>query len=100
MMGAPDGPGRQRTPANRSGPFDDSARHTSSCSAPRTLMQNRPAAATLGQVVELLAGRNATRGGLSDTDVNEPTTIPTGSPASPIAVTAQTPVGYCPRTRR
>jgi hypothetical protein len=55
-------------------------------------MQKRPAARIFGQLLDVLSGKKATSGGSSDTEVNDPTTIPTG--ASPlIAVTAQTPVG-------
>ena len=46
------------------------------------------------------AGRNATNGGSSDTEVNDPTTIPTGSPLLLIAVTRATPVGKWPSTSR
>ena len=37
-------------------------------------------------------GMNETSGGSSDTELNVPTTMPTGSP-SIVAVTATTPVG-------
>jgi hypothetical protein len=39
-------------------------------------------------------------GGSRETEVNEPTTMPLGPAAGAFAVTAQTPVGYWPRTRR
>ena len=57
------------------------------------LTQNRPAGRNLAQLPEFDAGRNATRGGSNETLVNEPTTMPSGWPSSPIAVTTVTPVG-------
>src|SRR5690349_16102558 len=64
------------------------------------LTQNFPARSILGQLVELLSGKKATSGGWSDTDVNEPTTKPARDPSRCVAVTTQTPVGYCPSTWR
>ena len=60
----------------------------------------RPAARIFGKLVEPRSGRNATRGGSSDTEVNDPTAIPTGPLSSCVAVTTTTPVGKCPRTWR
>ena len=45
-----------------------------------------------GQLVDVLPGQNATSGGSSDTEVNEPTARPTGL-WSGAAVTIVTPVG-------
>ena len=73
---------------------------TDSWSAPRMLTQKEPARSTFGQLVEDLSGKNATIGGSSDTDVNEPMTIPAGPVSGWTAVTTHTPVGYCPRTVR
>lgn len=50
------------------------------------LLDARPAA-------RALAGKKATSGGSSDTEVKEPTTMPTGAPSSADAVTTHTPVG-------
>src|SRR5882724_2803484 len=52
------------------------------------------------QLSEARSGRNATSGGSSETDVNEPTSIPTGAPSGSVAVMMQTPVGYWPSTCR
>jgi hypothetical protein len=46
-----------------------------------------------------LPAKNATSGGSSDTDANEPTDMPAG-PSSPAAVITVTPVGKCPNTWR
>src|ERR1700731_1860683 len=93
MIGAPDGAGRHATPANLSPPLTANFRHRSSWSKLRMLMQNDLAALILGKLLDFLVGRNATMGGSSDTEVNEPTAIPTGSPSGPTAVTTVTPVG-------
>ena len=45
-----------------------------------------------GKLVDVLAGKKATSGGSSETEVKEPTTMATGAPWS-MAVTTQTPVG-------
>ena len=45
------------------------------------LTVNRPVARIRGQVVDVRPTQNATSGGSSDTDVNEFTASPTGSPA-------------------
>src|SRR6266700_973354 len=62
-------------------------------------MQNAPAAAILGQVSEVPGGRIATSGGSSDTEVNDRTDIPAGTP-SQRAVTMTRPAGKWPSTRR
>src|SRR6266436_9076546 len=64
------------------------------------LTQNRLAARIFGQLVELRSGKNATRGGSSETDVKDPTAIPAGVTSPGCAVMTHTPVGYCPRTWR
>jgi hypothetical protein len=61
------------------------------------LTQKAPAARIAGQLVDDLSGRKATRGGSSDTDVNELTDMPTG-PSGPAAVMIATPVAKCPST--
>jgi hypothetical protein len=68
--------------------------HTFSWCAARMFTQNAPASRIIGHVVEPLSGKNPTSGGSSDTDVNEPTTIPAGPEPFAAAVTTQTPVGY------
>jgi hypothetical protein len=59
-----------------------------------------PLGRILGHDVDLRSGRKATKGGSSDTEVNEPTTSPPGDPSSAMPVTTHTPVGYWPSTRR
>src|SRR5215211_7287771 len=68
-------------------------------SAAITFTQKWPCRSMLGQEEDVLAGRNATSGGSSDTDVNEPMAKPTGLPSS-MAVTTVTPVGNAPSTLR
>lgn len=46
-----------------------------------------------GQVVEERPGQNAMSGGVRETEVNDPMTMPTGAPPGVIAVTTVTPVG-------
>ncbi|GAA3729030.1 hypothetical protein GCM10023082_28570 [Streptomyces tremellae] len=45
-----------------------------------------------------MAGRNATSGGSSETEVKDETAMPTGPPRASREVTAATPLGKCPRT--
>ena len=80
------------TSLNLSSDLEASTRQTCCWLSARTFTQNRPAAWILGQVVDLRSGKNATSGGSSETEVNDPTTIATGTSPS-IAGTAQTPVG-------
>ena len=47
----------------------------------------------LRQALELTLGIKATRGGSSDTEVNELTVIPAAAPSSAAAVITTTPVG-------
>src|SRR3954470_24901141 len=98
MMGEPDSASRQVTPTNLSSLREAKLRQMSSCSALRMFTQNLPALRIRGQLVEPLSGKKATSGGFSDTDVKEPTTKPARPPSGSVAVTTQTPVGYCPRT--
>jgi hypothetical protein len=100
MMGEPDSASRQATPANLSSLRTAKLRQTSSCPALRMFTQNVPASRIRGQLVEPLSGKKATSGGLSDTEVKDPTTKPARRPSASVAVTTQTPVGYCPRTQR
>src|SRR3954469_3031788 len=91
-IGAPDPAGVQVRSANLSPPRIANVRHTDSCSAPRMLTQNDPDSRIRGQLVDDRSGRNATSGGSSDTDVNDPTAIPAGPPSAATAVTTATPV--------
>ena len=69
------------------------------CLSLSTFTQKLPDFSIACHVVESTWGRNPTRGGSSDTDVNDPILKPTGS--SPcIPVTIVTPVGKCPSGRR
>lgn len=52
--------------------------HTASSFAANTLMQKRPEARTLGQVVKFAAGQRRTSSGSRETDVNELQAMPTG----------------------
>ena len=61
-------------------------------------MQKLRARSIFGQLVEPLSGKNPTSGGSRETEVNDPTTKPARRPSAWVAVTTQTPVGYCPRT--
>jgi hypothetical protein len=63
-----------------------------SCGLLSTFAQNEPDRCSVSQVCEPLSAKNATSGGSSDTEVNEPTTIPTGW-SSTFAVMMATPVG-------
>src|ERR1700750_2644251 len=74
--GAPDGDGRQGTPANLSAPGVAEGRQRAPGLAVSTLTQTAPAAAMRGQLTEVFAGRMAISGGSSDTDVKEPIAIP------------------------
>src|SRR3954469_11915725 len=74
-IGDPELAGRQESSANLSPPFIANARHTDSCSAPRMLTQNDPESRNFGQLDEPLSGMKATSGGLSDTELNEPTAM-------------------------
>jgi hypothetical protein len=89
--------GRQPSPANLSSPLAAKRRHTTSWSSARMFTQNEPAASIWGQDDEPRSGKNATRGGSSDTEANEPTASPTG-PVAGAAVMTVTPVGKWPST--
>ena len=64
-----------------------------------TLTQNDPDSRISFQEPESFPGKNATKGGSSETDVNDPIAIPIGLSLL-TAVTAVTPVGKCPKTFR
>src|ERR1700730_17544866 len=99
MIGDPRFDIRYGRPSNLFSPLEAKRRHTCSWSAASMLTQNRPTERILGQLLEVRSGKNATSGGFSETDVNEPTAIP-ASNSSAAAVTTHTPVGYCPSTSR
>src|SRR6476660_7039530 len=90
----------QGTDVYLSPPRVANARQTCSWSPASTLMQNDPVSRIFGKLVDDRSGRNATSGGSRDTEVNDPTAMPTGPAASCSAVTTTTPVGKCPRTWR
>src|SRR3954471_11393743 len=92
-IGEPDAAARHDSSANLSPPFIAKARHTDSCSAPRMLTQNAPESRNFGQLEDDRSGMNATSGGSSDTDENDPTAIPAGRPSPSMPVTTATPVG-------
>ncbi len=61
--------------------------------------QNEPDASILGHDDELFPAKKATSGGSSDTDANDPTARPTGTPSEAAVITV-TPVGKWPSTWR
>ena len=73
--------------------FEENARQTASWSSARMFTQNAPESRNFGQLDDDLSGMNATSGGSSDTDVNDPTAMPAYPPSGSAAVTTQTPVG-------
>src|SRR3954452_15560204 len=73
------GPGFHPKPRNLSAPDVAKTRHTSSCSALRMLTQKPPPFSMRGHDDDVLAGRNPTSGGSSETDVNDWQVRPTGS---------------------
>src|SRR5690242_2363107 len=98
--GEPVPPGCQVNSANLSPPLVAKVRQMGSCSAARILTQNDPDFSILGQLDEDLSGKNATSGGSSDTEENEPMARPAGEPSSSRPVITTTPVGKWPRTWR
>ena len=58
------------------------------------LEQNGDELTIRGQLLEPRSGKKPTSGGSSDTEVNEPTTMPAGLSSVPADVTTHTPVGY------
>src|SRR5690348_13271811 len=101
MIGEPVGPGRHSTSSKRSASLSDLAnfQHRSACALDSTFTQNFLPPAIAFQVSLSIIGRNPTKGGSSDTDVNEPIVKPAGwSPSSPVTIV--TPVGKCPSTVR
>src|SRR3954451_9251753 len=99
-MGDPELAGCHASSANLSPPFIANARHTDSCSAPRMFTQNAPESRNFGHDDDDLSGMNATSGGSSDTDENDPTAMPAALPSLSTPVTTATPVGKCPSTLR
>src|ERR1700728_1819910 len=75
-IGEPEPAERNFCPEHLSPPLAAKRLHTDSWSAPRMLTQKEPARSTFGQLVDDLSGKKATIGGSSDTDANEPMTIP------------------------
>src|SRR4051812_17667706 len=98
--GDPDPADVHLSSANLSPPLTANVRHTASWCEPRMLTQKAPDSCIRGQELDVRSGKNATSGGSSDTDVNEPTAIPAGVPSLAIPVTTATPVGKCPSTCR
>ncbi len=98
-IGAPDRAGSNPIPVNRFGPWAANTRHTASWSSLRMLTQKAPASRTRGHVDDRVAMQTATKGGSSETDVNELTARPRGSPPTE-AVTTVTPVAKWPSTWR
>src|SRR3954449_10789209 len=86
-IGDPELAACQASSANLSPPFIAKTRHTDSCSAPRMLTQKAPESRNFGQLDDDRSGMNATSGGSSDTDENEPTAMPAGAPSASIPVT-------------
>src|SRR5919202_4533028 len=78
--GAPEGAGVQPTPMKRSTPWVANVRDSASWSSARMLTQNVPTTCSIGHVDDDRDTQNATRGGSSDTDVNELTAKPSGRP--------------------
>src|SRR3954467_14508326 len=99
-MGDPELAGRPRASANLAPPFIANPRPTDSCSAPRMFTQNAPESRNFGHDDDDLSGMNATSGGASDTEENDPTAIPAALPSASMPVTTATPVGKCQSTWR
>ena len=57
------------------------------------LTQKWPESLNRGQLLDALSGMNATSGGSSETELNEPIAIPAGLPSGSIPVMTATPVG-------
>ena len=92
------GAGFQPTPSNGSVMLLlEKFQHSAAWSAASTFTQNAPERRMRFQRSESIIGRKPTRGGSSDTEVNEPMVNPTGSSPS-MPVTTVTPVGKWPST--
>ena len=63
---------------NLSAPREPNVRQNGSWSAASTLTQNRPDGRIWAYVRELIIAKYAIRGGSIDTEVNDPTTMPSG----------------------
>ena len=100
MIGEPEPASRLSMPANRSNAGAANRRQRCSWSALRMLTQNEVAFSICCHVLDSRFGKKAINGGSSDTELKEPTAIPTAAPVSSLAVTTETPVGYWPSTRR
>ena len=88
-----------RTPANRSPFLLDSLRHASCWSSASTLRPSRGRSRNFGHVDDESCMHTETSGGAMDTEVNELTAMPTGSPSTRLA-TAVTPPGKQPNAWR
>src|SRR3954462_3379757 len=91
--------GDQDTPANLSTPERAKFCETASCPSASTFTQNRPIARSAGQVCDVRAGANATKGGSRDSELNDWQVKPAG-PSAVRAVTTVTPEAKCPSTSR
>src|ERR1700684_513660 len=97
-IGDPEPAGCHGRSANLSPPLTAKVRQTDSWSDPRMLTQKWPESRILGQLLDALSGMNATNGGSSDTELNEPIASPDGWRSASIPVITATPVGKCPST--
>src|SRR6202044_3751574 len=70
--GEPEPAGCHDSSANLSPPLTANVRQTDSWSEPRMLTQKWPESRNFGQLLELLSGMNATSGGSSETELNDP----------------------------
>src|SRR4051794_32136853 len=70
------------TPANLSPPLTAKPRDSSSWSSDRTFAQKRPVCWIRGHDVDVFAGAKKTYGGSRESELNDCTAMPTGSPPS------------------
>src|SRR3954470_1417968 len=89
----------QGTPANLSTPERAKFCESAVWSSDSTFTQNRPISRSRGQVVDVRAGANTTRGGSRDSELNDWQVKPSG-PVAVSAVTTVTPEAKWPRTSR
>ena len=97
--GFPDGAGCHSTPSNLSVSLTAKRDEISAWSWPSTLTQNDPEVLMGGQLFEVVATKNPTSGGSSETGTKVPTDSPFGRPSTTPATTA-TLVGTCAITWR
>src|ERR1017187_7221759 len=97
--GFPDGAGCHSTPSNLSASLTAKRDEISAWSWPSTLTQNDPEVSMGGQLFDVVATKNPTSGGSSDTGTKVPTDNPFGRPSTTPATPA-TPVGTCAITWR